>query len=125
MAREAGRYATEHDSEHVLKARCPQLKLQRREKTLMDLPPFFELCSGEEATSVSKTVINKDAGSISFEQTVTTTVRLQKKKRPAGADDHDHDHDRRLGARVLVERKKGAGSRVAKLWVRGRPPFHT
>ena len=34
-------------------------------------------------------------------------------------------HDRRLDDAVLVKTKKGAGSRVAELWVRRRPRFHT
>ena len=74
MAREAGRYATEHVSEHVLRGSGPQLKLLRSENILMNLLSSFELCSGEEATSVSQTVIHMDAGSTRVEQTITTTT---------------------------------------------------
>ena len=71
----AGRYATQQISEHVVKGeRAPQVKLQRQEKLLMDLPPSFELCDGEEATSVSQRVIHMDAGSTRVEQTITTTT---------------------------------------------------
>ena len=117
MAGGAGRYATQQISEHVVKGeRAPQVKLRRQEKLLMDIPPSFELCDGEEATSVSKTVINKGGSSISFEQTVTTTVML-KKRRLARADDHERDHGH------LLEVGRFTGERFVESRVR-RPRYY-